>query len=146
MSDGWPFYEDLGVLGAFHHLGWLLCWGEPMAPLLGWTNGFAGAPASRARPLRGALGQAPPPVCRVEMLKKFTGKSVPENYILFFVKNMFFPSQRSETYLERQISSRQSGRNFFIQNWLENVRVMTFFQPFILCGFCLYFNFWSCPP
>jgi len=58
---------------------WLLCWGEPMA--------------SRARPLRGALGRAPPPVCRVEILKKFTGKSVPENYTLFFLEKTRFSFQ-----------------------------------------------------
>ena len=37
-------------------------------------------------PLRGAPGRAPPPVCRAEILKKFTGKSVPENYTLFLSK------------------------------------------------------------
>ena len=37
-------------------------------------------------PLRGALGRAPPPFGRVEILKKFTGKSVPENYTSFFGK------------------------------------------------------------
>ena len=41
-------------------------------------------------PLRGALGRAPPPFARVEILKKFTGKSVPENCTLFFGKNIFF--------------------------------------------------------
>ena len=44
----------------------------------------------RGAPLRGALGRAPPPVCRAEILKKFRGKSVPENYTLFFgEKNKF---------------------------------------------------------
>ena len=33
-------------------------------------------------PLQGALGRAPPPFCRAEILKKFRGKSVPENYTL----------------------------------------------------------------
>ena len=41
-------------------------------------------------PLRGALGRAPPPICRAEILKKFTGKSVPENYTLFFGENFVF--------------------------------------------------------
>ena len=41
-------------------------------------------------PLRGALGRAPPPLSRVEILKKFTGKSVPENSTLFFGKNYVF--------------------------------------------------------
>ena len=41
----------------------------------------------KGMPLRGALGRAPPPVCRAEILKKFRGKSVLENYILFFDKN-----------------------------------------------------------
>ena len=45
MLDGWPFREDFGV---FHHLEhqWLPSWGapmvplgEPMVPLLRWTNG-----------------------------------------------------------------------------------------------------------
>ena len=44
----------------------------------------------RARPLRGAPGRAPPPVCRAEILKKFRGKNVPENYTLFFHKNHVF--------------------------------------------------------
>ena len=44
----------------------------------------------RGAPLRGALGRAPPPVCRAEILKKFRGKSVPENYTLFFGKNDVF--------------------------------------------------------
>ena len=49
----------------------------------------------RACPLRGrapsggALGRAPPPFSRVEILKKFTRKSVPENSTLFFGKNIF---------------------------------------------------------
>ena len=43
----------------------------------------------RGAPLRGALGRAPPPVCRAEILKKFRGKSVPENYTLFFEKHVF---------------------------------------------------------
>ena len=63
-----------------------------MAPLLESTNGsLQGMPLqgmrakrARARPLRGALGRAPPPVCRVEILQKFTGKSTPEKYTLFF--------------------------------------------------------------
>ena len=41
-------------------------------------------------PLRGALGRAPPPFCRAETLKNFKGKSVPENYTLFFDKNHVF--------------------------------------------------------
>ena len=48
------------------------------------------AGASPGAPLRGALGRAPPPFGRVEILKKFTGKSVPENCTLFFWKNIFF--------------------------------------------------------
>ena len=48
------------------------------------------AGASPGAPLRGALGRAPPPFGRVEILKKFTGKSVPENYTLFFGKNYVF--------------------------------------------------------
>ena len=44
---------------------------------------FAGAPPS------GVAGPGPPPVCRVEILKKFTGKSVPDNYI--FWKKQVFP-------------------------------------------------------
>ena len=39
--------------------------------------------------IRGALGRAPPPVCRAEILKKIRGKRVPENYTLFFWKNTF---------------------------------------------------------
>ena len=42
---------------------------------------------SAGAPLRGALGRAPPPFGRVEILKKFIGKSVPESYTLFFRKN-----------------------------------------------------------
>ena len=49
---------------------------------------FEGMPL-RGAPRRGALGRAPPPVCRAEILKKFSGKSVPENYTLFFGKNTF---------------------------------------------------------
>ena len=112
-------------------------------------------------PLRGALGRAPPPLCKVEIWKKFGGKSVPENCTLFFGQNWLFRgfclyfnrarpfgarwagppflflgwkywkssqekvyrktilyffgkhSKRLETYLERQISSRGSGSNFF---------------------------------
>ena len=74
---------------------------------------------SAGAPLRGALGRAPPPFSRVEILKKFTGKSVPENCTLFFGKNSFWSfylSKCSETYLVSQISSRGSGSNFFIQN------------------------------
>ena len=41
-------------------------------------------------PLRGALGRAPPPFCRAEILKKFRGKSVPENDTLFFDENHVF--------------------------------------------------------
>ena len=48
------------------------------------------AGASPGAPLRGALGRAPPPFGRVEILKKFTGKSVPENCTLFLGKNIFF--------------------------------------------------------
>ena len=40
-------------------------------------------------PLRGALGRAPPPFCRAEILKKFSGKSAPENYTLFLTKITF---------------------------------------------------------
>ena len=40
----------------------------------------------------------------------------------------FYRSKCSDLYLERQISSRGSGKNFFIENWLEIVRVMTFFS------------------
>ena len=47
------------------------------------------AGASPGAPLRGALGRAPPPFGRVEILKKFTGKSVPENCTLFFWKKIF---------------------------------------------------------
>ena len=47
-----------------------------------------GAPL-RGAPLRGALGQAPPPLCRVEILKKFTGKSVLENCTLLWKKHVF---------------------------------------------------------
>ena len=47
------------------------------------------AGASPGAPLRGALGRAPPPFGRVEILKKFTGKSVPENYTLFLEKISF---------------------------------------------------------
>ena len=48
------------------------------------------AGASPGAPLRGALGRAPPPFSRVEILKKFTGKSVPENYTLFLGENIFW--------------------------------------------------------
>ena len=41
-------------------------------------------------PLRGALGRAPLPFSRVEILKKFTVKSVPGNCTLFFGKNYVF--------------------------------------------------------
>ena len=44
-----------------------------------------GAPPSGARP----RGRAPSPVCRAEILEKLGGKSVPENYTLFFGKNTF---------------------------------------------------------
>ena len=47
-----------------------------------------GAPLQGA-PLRGALGRAPPPLCRVEILKQFTGKSVPEATLYFFEKTRF---------------------------------------------------------
>ena len=60
-------------------------------------------------PLRGALGRAPPPVCRAEILKKFSGKSVLETILYFLGKNIL---KRSKTYLKRQISSRGSGCNF----------------------------------
>ena len=51
---------------------------------------FEGMPLQGAPPgalLRGALGRAPLPFFRVEILKKFSGKSVPENYTLFFWEN-----------------------------------------------------------
>ena len=108
---------------------WLLCWGEPMA--------------SRARPLRGALGRAPPPVCRVEILKKFTGKSVPENYTLFFGKNTFFLSKRSETYLERQISSRQSGRIFLSKIDWRTLELWHFFSTLHFIWFLPIFQFFA---
>ena len=38
----------------------------------------------------GRAGPGPPPFFRVEILKKFSGKSVPENYTLFFGKNYVF--------------------------------------------------------
>ena len=50
---------------------------------------FLGMPL-RGAPLRGALGRAPPPFCKAEVLKKFSGKSVPENYTLFFDKKHVF--------------------------------------------------------
>ena len=71
-------------------------------------------------PLRGALGRAPPPFSRVEILKKFTGKSVLEKCTLFFGKNIFLVSKRSDLCLVRQISSRGSGRNFFYPKLIGN--------------------------
>ena len=44
----------------------------------------------RGAPLRGALGRAPFPFSRLEILKKFTGKSVLEKCTLFFWKKYFF--------------------------------------------------------
>ena len=41
---------------------------------------------NQGMPPSGRAGPGPPPVCRAEILKKFTGKSVPENYVLFFNK------------------------------------------------------------
>ena len=41
-------------------------------------------------PFRGALGRAPPPFCRAEILKKFSGKSVLETILYFFGKKIFF--------------------------------------------------------
>ena len=62
-------------------------------------------------PLRGApLRGAPPGPGPLELEgKKLGGKSVPENYTLFLEKirsSSLDLSKRSETYLERQISSR----------------------------------------
>ena len=54
---------------------------------------FEGMPLQGAPPgalLRGALGRAPPPFCKVEILKKFTGKNVPKNYTLCFLENCVF--------------------------------------------------------
>ena len=99
---------------------WFPCWGEPMAPLFGWTNGSlvgeyqwlpSGHTPSGCAPLRGA----PPGPGPLELEgKKLGGKSVPENYI-FFKKtrfSSFYLSKRSETYLVSQILSRGSGSDF----------------------------------
>ena len=61
-------------------------------------------------PLRGALGRAPPPFFRAEILKKFSGKSVLKIILYFLGKHLL---KRSKTYLKRQISSRGSGCNFY---------------------------------
>ena len=76
---------------------WRLCWKEFwvifgifLKGILGDVLGFL-----EGAPLRGALGRAPPPFCRAEILKKFSGKNVPENYTLFFWKKQVFPLKTS---------------------------------------------------
>ena len=82
-----------GTLLGVHQ--WYPCWGEPLAPLLGSTNGS----------LRGAPG--PPRVGRKKVgRKKCPGKL----HFVFWKKH----SKCSETYLDRRISSRQSGSNFLL--------------------------------
>ena len=53
-----------------------------------WAYSKGHAPSGRAP--SGRAGPGPPPFCRAEILKKFSGKSVPENYTLFFVKKRVF--------------------------------------------------------
>ena len=79
---------------------------------------FEGMPL-RGAPLRGALGRAPPPVCRAEILKKFTGKSVPENYTLLSGKHKFFVILRIRTLwdLSKTTDLVETIRmQFFVQN------------------------------
>ena len=103
---------------------WLLCWGEPMAPLLRWTNGSlvgvnqwlpsghapSGCTPSGCTPPGAPLRAAPPGPGPLELEgKKLGGKNVPENYTLFLGKlcfSSFHLSKWSDSYLERQISSR----------------------------------------
>ena len=79
----------------------------------------------------------PPPVCRAEILKKFIGKNVPENCTLFFGKKRFFPS-KTVWNLSRTTDLVETIREqFFIQNWLQNVRAMTFFSTLHFIWFLL---------
>ena len=70
-------------------------------------------------------------------------------YFIFSQKTCFlslYLLKRSKTYLKRQISSRGSGCNFSCPKLIgERQSYDIFFQPFILCGFCLYFNFLPMP-
>ena len=83
-------------------------------------------------PLRGAQGRAPSPGCRAEILKKFTGKSVPENYVVFLSKTT-------------DLVERIRMQLFLSKIDRRTLELWHFFQSFILYGFCLYFNFWSMP-
>ena len=127
-----------GTLLGVHQ--WYPSWGAPMVPFLGCTSGTLvgvnqwlpcwGAPMAPfgARPLRGRAPRAGPP--RVGRKKVGRKKCPGKLHFIFFEKIdfwTFYLSKCSDSYLERQISSRGSGSNFFIQNWLEIVRVMTFF-------------------
>ena len=73
--------------------------------------------------------------------KKLGGKSVPENYIFFF----FFVILPIKTFWNLSRSTdlveRIREQFFFIENWLEIVRVMTFFSTLHFIWFLLIFQF-----
>ena len=118
---------------------WLPCWGEPMA----------GAPPSRARPF-GARWAGPRLLCVGWKYRKSSHEKVSRKTTLCFLLKLrfwsFYLSKRSETYLERQISSRQSGSNFLSKIDWRTLQLWHFFSTLHFILFLLIYFFCLCPP
>ena len=166
MSDGWPFYEDFCVFGAFHHLGWLLCWGEPVAPLLGWTNGSfvgvnqwlpcSGEPmVSRARPLRGrapfgARWAGPPLPCVERKYWKSSQEKVSRKTTLYFfgktlktVWNLSRTTDLVERIRMQFFSSKIDWKSLELWHFFSILHFIYFLPIFQFLVYALPIRFWQ---
>ena len=100
-------------------------------------------------PLRGAQGRAPPPGCRAEILKKFTGKSVPENYTLFFGKTLktLWNLSRTTDLVERIrmqfFSSKIDWKSLELWHFFSILHFIYFLPIFQFLVYALPIRFWQ---